>query len=317
MTQKWAFRLKKNQYFCWMNKFFQNILCDPETKMGFNSIDSKHLTTANFQYDYIDKIPNLLPKNFREIENKSQIHLDFGSEFDYTAHYKLDAKIHDYTQVTAKCSATEDEFRRIHQSIKSRIDSKIESILDVGCGEAWVAKEYIKRGKKVISMDISEENPSRAVKNYKSENHIGIIADAYHIPLKDNSIDCVIASEIIEHVINPKEFIDELLRVIKPGGKLIITTPYNETLTYQLCVHCNKPTTKHAHLHSFNENIIKELIPNYKFNYLIFGNKYLGKLRTHFILGFLPFKLWRIFDNLASLIINKPIRFLIEIEKSI
>jgi 2-polyprenyl-3-methyl-5-hydroxy-6-metoxy-1,4-benzoquinol methylase len=299
-----------------MDNFLSKIVCDPFDKspLDFNQNDN-FFYSKDSKYSLIEKAFDLRSQKHRHIETTAQLLLDFGTEFQYREHYDEDAKIHDYFNFY-QCSATKDEFKRIHQSIINRVPKNSEIILDVGCGEAWVAEHFLKKGRKVISMDISETNPVKAIKTYHSENHAGLIADVFHLPIKDNSVDCIIASEIIEHVINPVEFIKELLRALKPGGKLIITTPYNEKLEYQLCVHCNKPTTKHAHLHTFDEKNINYLIPEgYNHDFLIFGNKYLGKLRTHFILGFLPFNIWRFFDKLANTLVNKPIRFLIEITK--
>ncbi|MDC1067912.1 methyltransferase domain-containing protein [Candidatus Kapabacteria bacterium] len=300
-----------------MKNFLEKILCDPSDKsmLTKNIEDNSFISNNEQKYKLINDLPDLRPNNYKAIEVASQLHLDFGTDFVYHQHYELDAKINDYFEEYT-CSATTDEFRRIHQAIISKVPNDTDLILDVGCGSAWVAEYFLQKGKKVISMDISESNPKKAIEKFPSPNHSGLIADVFHLPIKDNSLDCIIASEIIEHVINPKEFINELLRALKPKGKLIITTPYNEKLEYQLCVHCNKPTTKHAHLHSFNEDNIKDILPvNSKYNHLIFGNKYLGRLRTNYFLGFLPFNLWRVFDQLATLIINKPIRFLIEITK--
>ena len=73
------------------------------------------------------------------------------------------------------------------------------------------------------------------------------------ICLSPESFDIIVASEIIEHVYDPKMFIDCLLDILKPSGKIIITTPYNEKIPLSLCVHCNQLTPGNAHLHSFNE----------------------------------------------------------------
>ena len=70
----------------------------------------------------------------------------------------------------------------------------------------------------------------------------GLIADAYKLPFNPNTLDCIVASEIMEHTFNPEKFISNLLNVLKPGGKIIITTPYDEQINYHLCVHCNHPT---------------------------------------------------------------------------
>lgn len=51
------------------------------------------------------------------------------------------------------------------------------------------------------------------------------IYDGKTLPYKDNSFDGVISNEVFEHVDNRQAFVRELQRVLKPGGKLIITTP--------------------------------------------------------------------------------------------
>ncbi len=51
------------------------------------------------------------------------------------------------------------------------------------------------------------------------------IAGENDLPLEDNSIDLVLAMDVIEHVLDPEEFLQPLHRVLKPGGILLITTP--------------------------------------------------------------------------------------------
>jgi len=189
--------------------------------------------------------------------------------------------------------------------------------LDIGCGNGWVSKKLIPLGKKVISSDISYTNPINAVKDIKHINHAGLIADAYNLPLKENSIDCIIASEILEHVPDPKAFIKNLIRLIKTDGKIILTTPYNEEIEYNLCVHCNKPTPRFAHLHSFNEIDIIQFIPETGITWSSkrFINKYLSKVRSYIILQYLSYKIWNLIDNLFNRLFYKPTRLQIVIKK--
>jgi 2-polyprenyl-3-methyl-5-hydroxy-6-metoxy-1,4-benzoquinol methylase len=158
----------------------------------------------------------------------------------------------------------------------------------------------------------------KVLQENQHENHAAVVADAYHLPFKKNSFDVIIASEIMEHVSDPKLFISELMKALKPTGKLIITTPYNEKIQYYLCVHCNKPTPKNAHLHSFNEKNITNFIPSQFSNYSLekFSNKYLVRLRLNLLLSFLPFQLWKIIDSVANHFLKKPMRFLIEIKNN-
>lgn len=60
------------------------------------------------------------------------------------------------------------------------------------------------------------------------EKNVGadIIASAEKIPLPDNSADTVMMTEILEHLQNPKEAIKEAARLLKPGGYMIISTPF-------------------------------------------------------------------------------------------
>ena len=233
------------------------------------------------------------------------------SDFNYIEHYKKDAT--DFYYFEERKGATAHDERRVREYIISKVSISVGSVLDVGCGRAWVAEHYLPKGVNVYSLDISPTNPAEAVKFYPSKNHFAIAADSFHLPFKDGLFDCVIASEIIEHIVDPDKFINELFRVVKKGGQLIITTPYKEKIIYYLCIHCNKKTPVNAHLHSFDEKKLERLYPGddlEKFSCETFGNKLLIFLRTYSILQLFPFWLWKVKDKFANLIFNKPIHII-------
>ncbi len=232
-------------------------------------------------------------------------------KFNYLEHYQTDAEEFNYFE--ERRGATEHDERRVHEYIISTIPKDVKSILDVGCGSAWIAKYYVKKNVNVYSLDISTINPVKALKKYPATNHFGITADSYSLPFLDNSFDCLVASEIIEHVLYPDKFIAELMRVVKPKGELIITTPYKEVLRYSLCIHCNKKTPINAHINSFDEKKLESLYKGNDLNYVkwkTFGNKLLIFLRTYVVLKFLPFSLWKIKDKAANLLYNKPVHII-------
>ncbi len=233
-------------------------------------------------------------------------------EFDYINHYEKDAAEFDYFE--ERKGATKHDERRVKEYIISFVPNDADLILDVGCGSSWAAKYFIPKGKRVISFDLSMTNPKRAKTETPGEHHYGLTGDAFNLPIKTNSVDCIIASEIIEHVIKPDKFVKELFKVLKPGGKLIITTPYKEKIRYNLCIHCNKKTPVNAHLHSFDEHKLKSLLADEKlesFNWKTFGNKFLVFLRTYVILKYFPFRLWRIKDRFANFFYNSPLHILV------
>lgn len=228
--------------------------------------------------------------------------------FDYLTHYKTDAEEFDYFE--NRVGPAEHEEQRVHEAILSQVQKNAGTILDVGCGSGWVAKEFLKKNIKVISLDISKSNPQKVRELYPSLNHFQIVSDSFKLPFASGSIDCVIASEIIEHVIDPKAFLKELFRVVKMNGRVIISTPYKEKIRYVLCIHCNKKTPVNAHLHSFDENTLRELYNENdlkNFSYVVFGNKALIFLRTHILLKYLPYSIWLSLDWLANKIYNKPL----------
>ncbi len=243
-----------------------------------------------------------------EIKNNIPILLaePANSDFNYAEHYSKDAELFDYFE--RRTAGTEHDERRVREYILSKIPSSARTVLDVGCGRAWIAKELINNKDFICSLDISYTNPAHALELYPSDNHSAVVADALALPFRDNSFDCIVSSEVIEHIEEPERFITELFRCLKPNGKLIITTPYKEVIQYHLCIHCNKPTPVNAHLHSFDENKLKILYKGKdlaNFEWFAFGNKALLHLRTHIVLKYFPFWFWKLKDNFFNMFINK------------
>ena len=97
-----------------------------------------------------------------------------------------------------------------------------KELLDAGCGTGWFSKISCQRGANVTSMDLGENLLSKVALKCESHRVVGSILD---IPFEDNIFDIIISSEVIEHVPEPVKALHELFRVLKPGGKLVLTTP--------------------------------------------------------------------------------------------
>jgi SAM-dependent methyltransferase/uncharacterized protein YbaR (Trm112 family) len=301
------------------DNFLLELLIDPETggTLFYDQVTNTLFSTkSGNKFSLIESVPRIIIGENQNII-KSGIHREYDSYFNYIDHYQKDAALSDYSENNLP-GITKDEIRRLHESVINEITDEMSLILDIGCGNGWASKKLIPSGKKVISMDISSDNPVKAVREVRHENHAGLIADAYNIPLKENSVDCIIASEILEHVPDPMTMIAGLIKLLKQKGKLIITVPYNEKIEYNLCVHCNRPTPRFAHLHSFNENNILRFIPEKGITWKAkrFINKYLLQIRSHVILKLLPFSYWKHIDNLFNSLFRKPLRLQLVIIKS-
>lgn len=94
-------------------------------------------------------------------------------------------------------------------------------MLDVGCSNGEFLYHAKKRGFEVVGIELNTRTAEIA-KNNGINVHIGIIDD---IVLPENSFDCVFLGDIIEHVPNPKDFLNRCLSLVKKGGYIIISTP--------------------------------------------------------------------------------------------
>lgn len=99
-----------------------------------------------------------------------------------------------------------------------------QKVLDVGTGPGFLALLYEEMGHDCIGIDFSEEmiRAARKEAQKKSSNTWFIKADAEQLPFDDDSFDVVTNRHVIWTLTNPQKSMVEWVRVLKPGGRLII-----------------------------------------------------------------------------------------------
>lgn len=107
-------------------------------------------------------------------------------------------------------------------------NKKNTTLLDYGCGTGFLLKHIQEKSPKLtlIGADISSEGLKRAKKNIPEARFIQL-KENEPISLKDNSIDFITCLDVIEHVYDVEPFIENLHRVLRPKGKMVISTPYH------------------------------------------------------------------------------------------
>ncbi len=110
-----------------------------------------------------------------------------------------------------------------------------ELLLDLGCGFGRHAFEAFRRGARVVACDMAVPELAQVRSLFEAMALAGeaspdgmavtVNGDATRLPFPDGAFDRVIASEVMEHIPDDRVALDELVRVLRPGGVLAITIP--------------------------------------------------------------------------------------------
>lgn len=139
------------------------------------------------------------------------------------------------------------------------------SALDIGCGDGYWSEKLKTKGYAVTGVDIPREYPNvDADAPYPETVHMDAGA---RFPFPDASFDLVWSTEVIEHVVNHTNMLSEIERVLKPGGRAILTTPNSFFwLHYLLKLFGleNKDWQNEGHVHFFSLADAKGFLPGAK-----------------------------------------------------
>jgi SAM-dependent methyltransferase len=102
-------------------------------------------------------------------------------------------------------------------------------VLDLGCGDGAFCAELASAGMEPVGAEVAEAALARARERHPSLRFELVPAHG-PLPLGDAAFDVVWASEVIEHVADTARWLSEARRVLRPGGTLLVTTPYHGRL---------------------------------------------------------------------------------------
>jgi SAM-dependent methyltransferase len=128
-------------------------------------------------------------------------------------------------------------------------------VCDVGSGKGYLARKLLARGAKAVTaVDISLPYLSRMV----GEPGISpMIANAEALPFVEH-FDIIVATDVLEHVLNVGSFLYSVNRALRPGGRLYVRVPYKENLlSYSPYCGC---TYRFTHLRTYDRPLLRQAL---------------------------------------------------------
>jgi len=161
-----------------------------------------------------------------------------------------------------------DDFKWKWPKIRQALPSKNATMLDFGVGDGRYINEVLSiRPYKIIGIDISEYALAKSRKKFPKARFYHLSGDD-KLPVKDKSVDFVIAGDVIEHIFDVPNFLTEMNRILKKNGTLFISTPYHgmiknivlSIIGFDIVFDPTSP-----HIRFFTKNSLIRLLKQHKF----------------------------------------------------
>ena len=163
-----------------------------------------------------------------------------------------------------------------------------ESLLDLGCGAGRHAYEGLRRGAHVVALDSNEDE-------LKNVDYLGttmidereahpeatmktVHGNALDLPFEDGFFDRIIASEVLEHIVDDTRAIGELYRVLRSGGTMAVTVPrfFPELVNWSLSDRYH--SVEGGHVRIYRKSQLEERLT--KAGFLVTGHRYTHGLHS-------------------------------------
>ena len=148
----------------------------------------------------------------------------------------------------------------------------IQSICDLGCGNGFIAGRLASLGYNVTGVDVSKSGLQIARQTHPSLEFVEGAIDANLAErLGHGGFDLILSSDVIEHLYRPADLLEAASRLLKPRGRLVITTPYHGYLKNLAIAVTGKMDTHFSALHDgghikfFSVKTLTQLMTSYAF----------------------------------------------------
>ncbi|MFL5911893.1 MAG: class I SAM-dependent methyltransferase [Gaiellaceae bacterium] len=129
---------------------------------------------------------------------------------------------------------------------------EVDAALDVGCGQGLLTRE-LAATRVLVGADVSGVALSRARTRLPEAVELVELTPGEALPFADNEFELVLCSDTLEHVQDVQQLLSEARRVLRPGGRLAVTTPAHLPLM-------RAPDPLSPHLRFFTRRSLRRLL---------------------------------------------------------
>ncbi|GAA3243749.1 class I SAM-dependent methyltransferase [Pseudonocardia petroleophila] len=121
-------------------------------------------------------------------------------------------------------------FRRhevVYEALRERCRDAV--VLEAGCGEGYGADLLAGVARRVVGLDYDAPTAAHVARRYPRVDvaRTNLVA----LPVRDGAVDAVVSLQVVEHLWEQERFLRECLRVLRPGGALLLSTPNRITFS--------------------------------------------------------------------------------------
>ncbi|GHT92037.1 hypothetical protein FACS1894140_3490 [Spirochaetia bacterium] len=159
-------------------------------------------------------LPKVIRSRYQEGHGKDYLSYELANEASFLRLQEL-----------ALADAGFDEIEAALKNRTTPADEQVQAVrprvLDIGCATGALLADLMKRGWTCAGVEISPS--AEYARRERFLDVRGLPLEENHFP--DSSFDLVLASHLIEHLNNPAAFVEEVYRILAPGGYFLVTTP--------------------------------------------------------------------------------------------
>jgi ubiquinone/menaquinone biosynthesis C-methylase UbiE len=140
--------------------------------------------------------------------------------------------------------------------------NQLLNVLDIGGGSGILVEPFLKRARCCLlemSRSLALQAQEKGIPSVVGDIECGL-------PLRDRSMDVIVCSHTLEHIVRTDQLLSEMNRVLKPGGNLILTLPnVNQPVSWLMMIFCDLPPKhssryKGVHVRDFTLRTIKRAV---------------------------------------------------------